>query len=447
MDKEAVGMEKDAMESAVRQAGGIVHRDGNIFFTGYRQMKAAMALAQQPAAQAAGLTDEQFIAAHGERLAAMLGIKEWWDIADRDARIKAALLSRAAPSGEAVAYVECRECCRCGHTGINDAHAQDACCSNCDWTGPSPKEDVCPGCAQTGTMRAACPKCSSVYRLLCDANIAAPQPSEQQAGCTCPSGDGSLRWPCSQHRAEQPAATCDHEQIRMEGFRDGFKAAQAIEEALGVIPRHVLEAVQRYGDARVDNGNSGKALVEVIHHIRALLAAPAAAEAQEPSETGGAGVSADYQRGYEDGQADAQSRQAQGTPEWFALVMGAAASLEDAANSIREPDAQRVAASAAQHYRDKANELSSRQAQGGAQVNAIITKHFRDDPANAARAYAAVTEILGSQPQGGALSNEDIEREWDRAWKEVEPPIGIRKVVCATVRACLARAASKHEEC
>lgn len=188
MDKEAVGMEKDAMESAVRQAGGIVHRDGNIFFTGYRQMKAAMALAQQPAAQAAGLTDEQFIAAHGERLAAMLGIKEWWDIADRDARIKAALLSRAAPSGEAVAYVECRECCRCGHTGINDAHAQDACCSNCDWTGPSPKEDVCPGCAQTGTMRAACPKCSSVYRLLCDANIAAPQPSEQQAGCTCPSG-------------------------------------------------------------------------------------------------------------------------------------------------------------------------------------------------------------------------------------------------------------------
>jgi hypothetical protein len=42
---------------------------------------------------------------------------------------------------------------------------------------------------------------------------------------------------------------------------------------------------------------------------------------------------------------------------WFALVMNAAAELEDASNCIRDEDAKRVANSGAKYYRDAANAL------------------------------------------------------------------------------------------
>lgn len=51
------------------------------------------------------------------------------------------------------------------------------------------------------------------------------------------------------------------------------------------------------------------------------------------------------------------SRDKSRNAEWFALVMGAAAAIEDAANCLRDNDAARVAESAAQHYRDKANDM------------------------------------------------------------------------------------------
>ncbi|NSX05068.1 hypothetical protein [Cupriavidus gilardii] len=161
MDKEAVGMEQRAVVTEEMMAAGArslidgqENRPGSSWADEALWCYEAMhALAQQPAAQAApyaydvtcadgeselvyaaymerhgkdmdyvsrvplyaalpaqapGLADEQFIATHGERLAALLGIKKWWDIADRDARIKAALLSRAAPSGEPVAWVRFR---------------------------------------------------------------------------------------------------------------------------------------------------------------------------------------------------------------------------------------------------------------------------------------------------------------------------------------------------
>lgn len=133
--------------------------------------------------------------------------------------IERAVLARVAPSvPEATVYAECRECSNCGHVGINDAHDQDASCSNCDWTGPSPKEDVCPGCAQTGTMGAACPKCSSAYRLLCDTNIAAPQPSEKQVEPESP----------MKVAADALRRKAELEQAHQDGYRDGFKAAQAM---------------------------------------------------------------------------------------------------------------------------------------------------------------------------------------------------------------------------
>lgn len=42
---------------------------------------------------------------------------------------------------------------------------------------------------------------------------------------------------------------------------------------------------------------------------------------------------------------------------WWALVMGAAAALEDAANCLRDPDAKKAAEGAAKHYRTEANTL------------------------------------------------------------------------------------------
>lgn len=42
---------------------------------------------------------------------------------------------------------------------------------------------------------------------------------------------------------------------------------------------------------------------------------------------------------------------------WWALVMGAAASIEDAANCLRDPDAKKQAEGAAKHYREAAQKL------------------------------------------------------------------------------------------
>ncbi|USE78943.1 hypothetical protein NDR89_20110 [Cupriavidus gilardii] len=230
-------------------------------------------LTQQPAAQAAGLTRFDFT---GQRDRSFGECADGKYVLYDDVR---ALLSRAAPSGEPVAYVECRECGRCGHTGINDAHSQDECCSNCDWTGPAPKEDVCPGCAQTGTMRAACPKCGSVYRLLCETTVgAAPQPSAQQAE---PDG-GYLR---DIIQACAPAVGAKPDEISAEEvlylLRKAAEKAQAeqrAEEAPGVevfVPRQVIEAITRYGDARADAVSPtepSEALGEVVRLIRALAA-------------------------------------------------------------------------------------------------------------------------------------------------------------------------------
>jgi len=69
-------------------------------------------------------------------------------------------------------YVECRECARCGHIGINDSSDTQAACHNCEWTGATPAEDHCPGCAETNCMAAACPKCGWCYALLAEADIA-----------------------------------------------------------------------------------------------------------------------------------------------------------------------------------------------------------------------------------------------------------------------------------
>lgn len=95
----------------------------------------------------------------------------------------------APVAGDAVrTHVECRHCDDCNHAGINDEHATLAACLSCDWSGPSPTEDRCPGCARENCMSAACPKCGCRYELMASTEVA----------------------PLAQHRASQGAVAAPH---------------------------------------------------------------------------------------------------------------------------------------------------------------------------------------------------------------------------------------------
>lgn len=63
----------------------------------------------------------------------------------------------------------------------------------------------------------------------------------------------------------------------------------------------------------------------------------------------------DLQQAIADAHAAVRTRET--SAAWWALVMGAAAALEDAANCLRDPDAEKVAEGAAKHYRDAANRM------------------------------------------------------------------------------------------
>lgn len=83
--------------------------------------------------------------------------------------------SEQAPELErSTVYVEARQCDECQHGGINDSAAGLAACHDCDWTGPDPAEDKCPGCQSENCMAAACPQCGARYVLVASEEIAAP---------------------------------------------------------------------------------------------------------------------------------------------------------------------------------------------------------------------------------------------------------------------------------
>ncbi|WP_409313654.1 hypothetical protein [Pseudomonas putida] len=84
----------------------------------------------------------------------------------------------AAPAPKQRIYVEVRECEGCNHIGIDDAHKTLGACHECDWSGPEPVEDKCPGCKRENVMAAACPDCGSRYVLAAskEFGIPAPQP-------------------------------------------------------------------------------------------------------------------------------------------------------------------------------------------------------------------------------------------------------------------------------
>lgn len=84
----------------------------------------------------------------------------------------------AAPAPKQRIYVEVRECEGCNHIGIDDSHKTLGACHECDWSGPEPVEDRCPGCERENVIAAACPDCGSRYVLAAskEFEVPAPQP-------------------------------------------------------------------------------------------------------------------------------------------------------------------------------------------------------------------------------------------------------------------------------
>lgn len=108
---------------------------------------------------------------------------------DRDDCLKARLhyatqlgeaLARVAELERGKVYVEARRCDECQHGGINDSATGVAACHECDWAGPEPEEDKCPGCQRENCMAAACPQCGARYVLVASEEIAAPVAQAQQ---------------------------------------------------------------------------------------------------------------------------------------------------------------------------------------------------------------------------------------------------------------------------
>ncbi|MCO5377166.1 hypothetical protein [Pseudomonas aeruginosa] len=92
-----------------------------------------------------------------------------------------AALARVAELERGKVYVEARRCDECQHVGINDSATGVAACHECDWTGPEPEEDKCPGCQRENCMAAACPQCGARYVLVASEEIAAPVAQAQHS--------------------------------------------------------------------------------------------------------------------------------------------------------------------------------------------------------------------------------------------------------------------------
>ena len=136
-----------------------------------------------------------------------------------------AALSRQAEQHGSV-YIECRQCDECNHGGINDSASGLASCHDCDWKGPEPAEDKCPGCQSENCMAAACPECGARYVLVASEYIAAlPQQAEPKFSiCNdvgiighsdiCP--ECADTWVPPEDRAEQAPAQDEREAFEAE---------------------------------------------------------------------------------------------------------------------------------------------------------------------------------------------------------------------------------------
>lgn len=62
------------------------------------------------------------------------------------------------------------------------------------------------------------------------AALSAPQPPAEAQRCTCPSGDGSLRWPCPAHPPEAQPVAWEWEYVGVAHYPRGHKVARSLRE-------------------------------------------------------------------------------------------------------------------------------------------------------------------------------------------------------------------------
>lgn len=107
-------------------------------------------------------------------------VARWAEMFNRVEQQRDVAQARVAELERGKVYVEARRCDECQHDGINDSATGVAACHECDWTGPEPEEDKCPGCQRENCMAAACPQCGARYVLVASEEIAAPVAQAQQ---------------------------------------------------------------------------------------------------------------------------------------------------------------------------------------------------------------------------------------------------------------------------
>lgn len=156
-------------------------------------------------------------------------------------------------------------------------------------------------------------------------------------------------------------------------------------EAVETVPREWRSALQKLAFvARTSGGTAGPdhALMQACSEAEALLHKP-----------------------YRYTTPPASQEQ---SPAWFALVMGAAAAIEDASNCLRDADAKRSAEGAAKHYRHAVNALwGTKASQEQAQQPSMICKTCGADrfkePCKNSTTCTMIGEAQAQQPSGGEV--------------------------------------------
>lgn len=108
-------------------------------------------------------------------------VARWAEMFNRVEQERDAALARVAELEKGTVYVEARQCDECQHGGINDSADGLAACHDCDWTGPEPDEDKCPGCHRENCMTAACPACGGRYVFVASDDVTAPVAQAQHS--------------------------------------------------------------------------------------------------------------------------------------------------------------------------------------------------------------------------------------------------------------------------